>query len=236
MLARYAAISLIFGVVSTCVVAWVAALWSPVRGWVSPFPTDWPDAARSNIAPPPGVRVALPPIEASLFGSRVSPHWHVDDGSSWISMLRAVGPGYSCDLWTRAGFPGAGMLVQPAQEFDLSSGWPWKCLRATAHRSGAAEPEWHGGVSVGNQRGAAARPAALSLKVPRVLPFIPLPLPFCANVAAFAACACALLLGCRAARRASRTRRGRCVKCAYEVGSLTRCPECGTDHRRRLRG
>ena len=60
------------------------------------------------------------------------------------------------------------------------------------------------------------------------LPVRPMPVRLAINAVFWGGLAWASTLGAWYLRRWNRIRRGLCVRCAYELGSLETCPECGT--------
>ena len=118
----------------------------------------------------------------------------------------------------------------------IASGWPMLTLRFVEYTSFQA-PADRAGEPTGLRRGVLMPewilklPKANALVRSRRLPTEPLP-GFAVNTIFYAAIL-ALPLSLRPIRRQIRARRGKCVKCVYDLaGTITdACPECGTDTR-----
>lgn len=114
-------------------------------------------------------------------------------------------------------------------------GFPWPCLWS-------GDPDWDiTGVRPVARLGqpSLALPAWIEKAVPSLektrLPTGIIWPGLLANLAVFCGCWALLLLSPRAARRAARTWRGRCLRCGYDLTALPGgmpCPECGSQRAR----
>ncbi|RNC81983.1 MAG: hypothetical protein ED559_09430 [Phycisphaera sp.] len=136
--------------------------------------------------------------------------------AAWISEMPWVG--------SRIG------MIEGSQnrlQMTTHSGWPMCCLTRRAYWNTTTSKQypgsvWHTGfespwqgLMAGNYRG-------------KRLPVRPMPIRFAANSLFWGLIAWGLLRGITLYRRNRRIRRGLCGRCAYELGSIETCPECGT--------
>ena len=149
---------------------------------------------------------------------------------SWSHDPRHLRPSEASVLpaWSRAGvridrdgIPRRGSLVEDAW------GWPMKAMyaRFEADRLGLIRPE---AVSWGVHCGSYG-PAIEEWLIPRVVPVGPIWPGFAVNTVIYALPLWLLALCPVALRRRIRRKRGRCIKCGYDLrGDLAAgCPECG---------
>ncbi len=128
-------------------------------------------------------------------------------------------PTWSC-VRTRpsARFPNTEMIIEEAR------GWPLLSLKYEKHWHGGMPYPANWGIELGRHRSAAWSSFAVV-----ALPLRPLWPGFAINTIFYAAILSLLTFGPFAARRLIRDKRGRCIKCGYNLrGDLSAgCPECG---------
>lgn len=116
---------------------------------------------------------------------------------------------------------------QNRMEMTTHSGWPMRCMTRRAYWNTTTSKQypdsvWHTGfespwqgLMAGSYRG-------------KHLPVRPMPIRFAANSVFWGLIAWGLLRGTDLYRKHRRIRRGLCVRCVYQLGSIDNCPECGT--------
>lgn len=112
------------------------------------------------------------------------------------------------------------------------SGWPLLCLARSdrfdsRHNFPDKQSAWNVGMEPAWSRHMAGRYRG------KLLAIRPMPLRFVTNTTFWGFLAWISHRGLRLYRIQRRIRRGLCVRCAYELGSLETCPECGTSARSR---
>ncbi len=128
------------------------------------------------------------------------------------------------------------VLAQPGVVTDPviaeeARGWPFLCLRwrFLVHR----HVVW--GLNLNGTRTVAVAPRGPTLSVraygDRVLPLRPIWSGMAMNIVLYALCWGCLLRGIRAASRVARRRKGRCLRCGYDLRGAEHkaCPECGVE-------
>lgn len=124
---------------------------------------------------------------------------------------------------------GAGQLSMDVVYAEVRSGWP---LRALIERSlGKGADAKLIGSDPPASLDALTSPGKLRSWGAdyRTMPIFPIWSGLLVNTALYASLVWLATFGLGIARRAKRTRRGRCAECGYELAGLTKCPECGTE-------
>jgi len=211
-LARTLAISAALGVVATVLGAWVSVLIEPHhatvfhRGffgtpWIEPVPDAWPDPNGETYNTAHAFDPSVPPPR------RMRTRQGMHNGVSVSAGVTSF------------------MGDNPSRVVDVYRvGWP---VHTMTHRGpDDARPPPSSAVARVFVRGVAA-PSAHGT---RRYPLKPIAGPFVAASASWGAGVFALLAagsGLARWRRLQRQRGARCAACGYELGALTRCPECG---------
>ena len=184
------------------------------------------------------------PLTMALFAPLTEPepwHWRSNTPEDWPAAPNYVGRDESFGVseryteWVDAR-PGW-LADQPAQEWVLSSGWPFRSMFIERHRILPREPcyglwkvsvsqwTWDDGWPIpawmpGSERG--------QLGVSG-LPLKPIWPGFAINTVFYAGVLWLLFAAPFALRRRRRIKRGLCPKCAYDLRGCTgdACPECG---------
>jgi hypothetical protein len=79
---------------------------------------------------------------------------------------------------------------------------------------------WHIGIDLPGKQ-------LIGQRVERALPLRPVFWPTLINVSIYSLASLLLMALAAAIRAAVRHRRGQCTRCAYPIGGLAACPECG---------
>ena len=112
---------------------------------------------------------------------------------------------------------------------ETSAGWPWRALRCEREAIAIIVPNRFGYIrntSAQTQHDIVLSGGGIDW---RVLPYEPVWPALIGNVLVHSAAWCAIIIGLFALRKVIRTRRGRCIKCGYDLrGDFdSGCPECG---------
>jgi hypothetical protein len=209
---RRLALAVFGGLLMTVAAAWVAAAFLDI--------TDGELQAHYGDNPP----VAVP----GYIGAPKD--WHV---RSWHACW---GPGVRYDMVTEqewiGSLPGMSEHTKPNRAMQrVTVGFPFPCMQWTTYKddtmpAGAEKSPWYMGLDLPGKQ-------LIAKRVERALPLRPLLAPFVVNTGVYAAAAFVSLTAIAALRASRRRRRGLCVRCAYPVNNLPRCPECATEVRTR---
>lgn len=112
---------------------------------------------------------------------------------------------------------------------ETSAGWPWRALRCEREGFAIAVPNRFGqmrSISAHTQHGIVLNGSGINW---RVLSYEPVWPALIGNVLVHSAAWYALIIGLFTLRKVNRTRRGLCIKCAYDLRGTEheKCPECG---------
>ncbi len=104
----------------------------------------------------------------------------------------------------------------------IESGWPELSMRSWRESNDSKETwsRWKGAYVIGG------RIRAVPGECP--IPLQPIPLGFTLNTLFYAAILFAPCTALSELKRRRRVRRGLCIRCAYDLAGLNKCPECGT--------
>lgn len=111
------------------------------------------------------------------------------------------------------------------------AGLPFRCLSITIYFEGMGPPNEPVTLRTRLLMGIPAKwsKAPPGVILIRRLPVWPDPLPFATNSIFYAVIASVSFASLAALKIRRRRRLGLCVNCAYNLGTLPRCPECGTE-------
>ena len=114
----------------------------------------------------------------------------------------------------------------------VALGWPMLACWSSIKSGFIGDPkrtELLGGLNIGRWEGEERHQGSVLYSTEQVLPFRPIPWGFLINTIFYALLLWLLTLGPFTARRMIRRKRGRCIKCGYDMrGDFSSgCPECG---------
>lgn len=232
------------GALASGAVAIGLALWVPVR----PLPDLHAPAAESNAQ---NSHLVAELVRESDLWERPDARWHracavQSRGFGYETRYAQISVDLDPHYGVKPGEPIAMISTIPREtgRYELSFGWPWRCVRARHTIEGympslrpVVVADWAPAVAAP----AALRPAGLDLwgftgVTERPLPTGVLWRGFAANSAAYGGAMGLLGVGWVFGRRWWRVRRGRCRWCAYDLSATPGggpCPECGRSSVRR---
>ena len=220
----------LIGAAATVLVAWGFALRGSVgnttvqkismSGWPRERAVEAPKRMRSSV--PKGWLTLPEDVEGSLLVE----HW------------RRTGPGLSTDSLDIYLMEARSTKMAPDRNcFMVQAGWPSRSLDCFALWDwdvvdSQLRPivRWRFAIESRNQRETAnlqARLLPARTKTTRRLPLRPLWPGFAVNTAFYGGLVFLLWSAPGFMRRRSRRRRGRCLRCGYELAGVAACPECG---------
>jgi hypothetical protein len=235
---RFAVIALFLalGALANVAVAWACAAWIiiPPAG----MRTAWVDI--DGLERVNGWKVS---VKQTVFATQVVAMVRVtidDDGTPasdvvprWSDVLSMMDQAVQATKAEMAAMERAGINapIGPSVIMQKAYGWPC-CALYWNWDNGAYKVNTPPGEPITRAIALPQRPnppGSFSLDDARALPTAIIPIGFIMNTLLFATALWLLIPGPLALRRAIRRRRGRCVKCGYDLRGVEheRCPECG---------